>query len=277
MSAIKRLRPLESIKVERREVIDLVSEEESSDGSSPFDNVKKCPVGHTFFPKATCPECPFCRSSLRKYRDFASGKGGRLMNRIFDDVLTFRCHRPDHPEFSLSANAIRSNPSAWCPLCSRSSRPSQYVSTAFLDARRSIRDHEKRRVEELLEENKRDQARLLTSAKQLYKLTSGSSSSKGTPGTHYVLASVRDIVKHDIQEHPEIPEEQCILVRSILACKSKPSECWSVISSVLGLPKSTEKDKLFRKAAKLVHPDKCKHPESDEAFKTLNSFINSPN
>ena len=278
MSASRRARPLASIRVTRPDVVNLVSDEDSDVSASPFENLIKCPIGHTFFPKANSSDCPFCIGSLRKYRDYASGKGGRLLNKAFQEVLSFKCHRPDHPEFSLSMNIMRSNSSIWCPLCSRTSRPSQYTSTAFNEARRNIRDNEKRRFDELLEENKRHQAGLLSSAKQLYKITSGSSSSRlHQSPRHHICSSVRDLVKRDLEKYSDVTEEQCILVRSILACKTKPSECWSMIASVLEVPKTTAKEKLFRKSAKLVHPDKCKHPESDEAFKTLNSFINSSN
>ena len=278
MSAPKRLRPLESIKISRPDVVNLVSDSESvSSSRATFDPVRKCRVGHSYFPKTGSTDCPFCSSLLRKFRDFASGKGGRLVSKAFQDVLEFKCHNAEHPEFTLTSRGIRSNPSLWCPACSRTSR-AKFLPEAFLEARRSLRDHEKRRREDMIEENKRNQAKLLSSAKQLYKLTSQpSSSSQSYRVSSVLLDTIRESALRDMGSHPDLSEKQCLLVRAIIACADQPADCWSVIAMGLELPQSTEREKLFRRAAQVVHPDKCKHPESGEAFKILNSFITRSN
>jgi len=279
VSTPKRARPLESIKTNRPEVIDLVSDSGSmSSSSAALDPVRKCRVGHTYFPKSESPDCPFCAGLLRKFREFASGKGGRLVSKSFQDVLEFKCHNAEHPEFSLSNKAIRSNPSLWCPTCSRSTNRAKFLPEEFSEARRNLRDHEKRRRDDLIEENKRNQAKLLSSAKQLYKLTSQpSSSSRSHHVSTPLLESIRELALRDMVTYPNLSEKQCLMVRAIISCEERPVDCWSVIAMALEFPASTEKEKLFRRAAQFVHPDKCKHPESGAAFKVLNSFITRSN
>jgi hypothetical protein len=127
-------------------------------------------------------------------------------------------------------------------------------------------------METVVEENRRDQAKLLSSAKLLYKITTQSSPSMTFSAPPGLMHEIVEAGKLDHAASPHVSELQCILVRAILACKDRPSESWQIVASALDLPTSTPRDKLFRRAAKLVHPDKCRLPEADEAFKTLNSL-----
>jgi hypothetical protein len=127
-------------------------------------------------------------------------------------------------------------------------------------------------METVVEENKRDQAKLLSSAKLLYKLTTHSSPSMSYSAPPSLMHAIYESARRDSSKFPEVPESQCTLVRAILASKDRPSDSWHIIASALEVPESTSRDKLFRQAAKLVHPDKCRHPEAAEAFKTLNAL-----
>lgn len=127
-----------------------------------------------------------------------------------------------------------------------------------------------------LEEGKRDQAKLLNSAKMLYQLTSKSSSSSRSSGkpSAMLMEYVRFKGREDRRKDPELTEGQCLVVRAILAGADKPSlEGWGLIAEALEVPISLGNDKLYRRAAKEVHPDKCRHPEAGEAFKILSALL----
>ena len=234
--------------------------------------IRKCQYGHTFISKDEGSSCSFCLDLMVKFRDFASGKGGTLVSNFPDELVFFTCHRRDHPIFPLKASSIRTSPGLWCPLCNPKSRKHQ-ISGGASDARPSVSlgESERRRMQARVEENRRDQARLLTSAKRLYKLTTSSSSRSVQSAS--ILESVREQALADTSQYPEVSEVQSLLVRTILACREKPEECWSLIAMILEQPVgSVTQEKLFRKAAREVHPDKCKHGESAEAFKALNAL-----
>ncbi len=275
MSTLKQPRPLGSIHIERPTYVNLISEESASDADRSFSTLQKCGAGHTFLPKKAGAPCPFCCNLLRKYQEFASSKGGSLISTFVSDFIVFRCHRTDHKEFSLTANSIRANKGLWCPMCTRNHRSVSSLDVGAGRPTATERDREKRRFAQIVEENKRDQAKLLSSAKQLYKLTTGPRSSPVSDVPIGVRARISEETSVDRKRHPDLPEEVCKLVRSVIACEDKPSYGWSLIAAALDVPASTEKEKLFRRAAKVVHPDKCKHPQSDEAFKILNAFMHS--
>lgn len=257
------------------EQVSLVSESSESD-TGVRNPLRKCRSGHTFLPRSISSECPFCLSQLKKFREFANRKGGRLVSDMTSDVLLFRCHRYDHKEFPLTVQSIRGNPAVWCPQCHHNSRREITSSSVQGDGGQSRASH-KRRLEDLVEENKRDQARLLSSAKQLYKLATKSSGSSETHVPFNISFKIREEASRDLGANPDFSEEQCVLIRSILACENQPAFSWALVATALNLPQSTEKDKLFRRAAKLIHPDKCKHAQSDSAFKILNALIHSNN
>lgn len=268
-----RLRRADGASTVDTDVIDLrsLSDDETSKPSESSSS-RRCSVGHSYFPKQIGALCPFCTNLLKRYRDFAAGKGGVLVSTDPDDILIFRCHRKDHPEFPLQASSVRSSSSLWCPACNQNSRQIPRVLTDPRAARTVLRESEKRRMETVVEENRRDQAKLLSSAKLLYKITTQSSPSMTFSAPPGLMHDIVEAGKLDHAASPHVSELQCILVRAILACKDRPSESWQIVASALDLPPSTPRDKLFRRAAKLVHPDKCRLPEADEAFKTLNSL-----
>lgn len=256
---------------------DVINVDEISVDDAPFKNfrseVRQCRVGHTYIARDATAICSFCSEQLRKYREFARSKGGSLISSVPDEIVFFACHRRDHAIFPLKANSIRLSPGVWCPSCNPRSRKHDFPAETIDFHQSRGRESEKRRIEARVEENRRDQARLLSSARRLYKLTM-SCSNRGSPGpSTAVLDSVREQALADTTKYPEVSEVQCLLVRTILACKEKPEECWSLIASVLEQPDSASQDKLFRKAAREVHPDKCKHEESGEAFKALNALV----
>ena len=138
-----------------------------------------------------------------------------------------------------------------------------------------MRGSTRQRLEARLEEGKKHQATLLSSAKMLYKMTHSKSSnvfpSNQAPG--WVARRIQIQVGLDLQEHPDVPEVQSKAVRALLACPDVDKlQQWNVVAEGLGIPASEDREKLYRKAAKLVHPDKCKHPKSNDAFKILCSI-----
>ena len=252
-------------------------EESSLDDAGPekFNKqVKKCQMGHTFVARDESSECSFCSDLMKRYRDFANGKGGRLVSTSPDEIIFFGCHRRDHSIFPLKASVIRLSPGVWCPSCNPKARKFSFDNSSAVKFSGQSRDGEKRRMEARVEENRRDQARLLSSAKRLYKLTTTCASSQSSSPSSAVLDFIREQALADTTKYSEVSEVQCLLVRTILSCKERPEECWSLIASVLEQPGSCSREKLFRKAAREVHPDKCKHGECVEAFKALNALAN---
>ena len=234
-------------------------------------SIKSCKLGHSYFPKGHFSSCPFCADLLRQFRGFASSKGGTLVSNVPGDVLVFRCHQKEHPEFPLQCSNIRANPDTWCPLCNPRSRQAMFKPANPREAQHINRIKERQRLNARIEEGKKDQAKLLSSAKLLYKLShgGGSSSSSAIPLS---MSTVRSRAAQDLSLHPDLSEAQCVVVRGLLASDAR-DDCWNILACALELPESTSREKLYRKAARLVHPDKCSHPQSGEAFKILSALL----
>ncbi len=144
-------------------------------------------------------------------------------------------------------------------------------------AQDALRRGEKRRREVALEEGKRDQARLLSSAKLLYKLgtqtRSTSAPSSYLTAVDSILHAVRQESRRDYIRFDKITEEQSLTVRALAACEGQPSGISRRVTTiVLKLPDDASNDRIYRAGARLVHPDKCRHPLADSAFKILSSL-----
>ena len=235
---------------------------------------RTCSYGHTFFPRSAGQNCPFCFDLLRQYRDFANRHGGTLVSRSLSGSLRFRCHRKGHPEFMIPISTLNNQRySHWCPECNPNSRSSQRKRFKPNPEFANVKPVDPARTRAMLEEGKKEQARLLGSAKLLYNLTK---SSKHTPPPALSNAA-RDQAYQDSIRYPSIPPQQSLIVRAILMCQSEETKphAWNFLAQCLEVsPEDTSREKLYRMAAKMVHPDKCQHPDADEAFKCLLAIFN---
>lgn len=237
-----------------REVIEI---ESSIDDSLPQGILKlrKCSQGHSVLTRDDDFQCEFCRDLLRSYREYASRRGGTLVSRVPDRVLIFKCHRKHHAEFSLFSKRLGS---LWCPQCNPDKSRIRLMPTASQSSHIPSTSSDPR-----VEEVKRHQANLLHSAKILYKI---STTKKVFPPSFVKIFADAD---RDLIDYPNIPRRQCILVRALLSCPSS----WSIVAQGLEVELSLGPEKLYRMAAKLVHPDKCNHPRAGDAFKVLSSLL----
>lgn len=126
-----------------------------------------------------------------------------------------------------------------------------------------------------LEEGKRDQARLLSSAKVLYKL--GTQPSRSRPAAcsvaDTILVASRQEARLDYIRHDKVTEEQSVVVRALIASETQPASISRrVVTSALSIPDDSSNDRIYRAGARLVHPDKCRHPMADSAFKILSAL-----
>jgi len=239
-----------------------------------------CSYGHRYFPRAGSPGCPFCFDLLRQYRDYANRKGGTLVSRSPSEILVFKCHRKGHPEFPIQLSKIKSNQSAWCPECNPVNRrlnfPESHSSRSHGPSfNLRSRESEQRRLDALIEEGKRDQAKLLSSAKILYKIASRSSPIN--PAT-LTIATLFDRIQKEARsefiKYLSLTELQCVVIHTLLTCNTSAGKpyTWELLDKAV--PNTQGRDKLYKRCARLVHPDKCSHPKADEAFKILSSIFN---
>ena len=235
---------------------------------------RKCSYGHSFFTRSTSQNCPFCFDLLRQYRDFANRHGGTLVSRSLSGIMRFRCHRKGHPEFCIPVSSLN-NPrySRWCPECipdSRSENRKRLKPNADFNNVKPV-DRSYERV--MFEEGKKEQARLLSSAKLLYNLAK--STHHKPPSALYKQAQKE--AHYDSIRYPHVPVQQSLVVNAILLSQSEDARphAWNFLAQCLEVsPEDTSREKLYRMAAKLVHPDKCQHLRADEAFKTLTAIFN---
>jgi hypothetical protein len=273
---------VEILRNSKSNFIDLTEEEPASQGPSirvggrsPHANLSRtCPYGHTFFPRSPGQNCPFCFDLLRQYRDFANRHGGTLVSQSVSTVLRFRCHRKGHPEFIIPISSLNNQRySHWCPECNPDSRSSQRKRLKPNPQFANVTPVDPSRSRGMLEEGKKEQARLLSSAKLLYNLTK---SSKHAPPPS-LSSKARDEAYQDSIRYPEVPPQQSLVVRAILLSQIEEAKphAWNFLAQCLEVsPEDTTREKLYRMAAKLVHPDKCQHPSADEAFKCLLEIFN---
>jgi hypothetical protein len=141
---------------------------------------------------------------------------------------------------------------------------------------------EQKRMDALLEKGKRDQAKLLSSAKLLYQI---SKSSKLPTPESVTVSTLFDKIEREARnefiKNIHLNELQCILVRTLLVCASGAGRpyAWQLLAKAMPDKEQKNdtpsgKEKLYRRCAKLVHPDKCAHPQAAEAFKILSSMFN---
>jgi hypothetical protein len=125
----------------------------------------------------------------------------------------------------------------------------------------------------MYEQGKKEQAKLLSSAKLLYNLAKPSLFSPPPS----LLKQARDNAHNDSVRFPHVPAQQSLIIHAILASQSEDTRphAWNLLAECLEVsPEETSREKLYRMAAKLVHPDKCQHPRADEAFKSLTAIHN---
>ena len=247
------------------EIIDLDSGFEFSTTHGNL-TMRKCSMGHSVLSRIEKFECQFCRDLLCTYRAYALRNGGTLVSRVPERNLRFRCHRKHHVEFIVSAKSLKS----WCPQCNPDKvreflLPSvsiQKCSSSHLASDASS-----------LEEGKRRQANLLLSAKLLYKMNNGKTTSCTLPVN--IARKVRLETQKDLLDFPDVPEKQSVVIRSLLNTSKLSNDKttqWKLVAQSVNVDMTIGLEKLYRLAAKLVHPDKCKHPLADEAFKILSSL-----
>ena len=192
--------------------------------------------------------------------------------------MWFKCHRKDHPVFELPGSIARTG-TQWCPLCCTAGhkRP-QTVDSDSDDAsdRKRARDSTKAMQAASLERGKKEQQKLLKNAKELYLISKSvpsvsMNSSRSSLLSASRLAAFQSAARVDSIRY-NVPENQCLLIH-IIKRHSRDPEFWSLLAAGLKTPESVGRDKMYRETARLVHPDKNRHPESDEAFKTLSSIM----
>jgi len=200
-------------------------------------------------------KCPKCDALLRKCQFYATENGGVCLNEKYGNMINFMCFKGHnwsvrYRNFSLD----------WCPDCAEEKKE---------EFRKKCEEERKKR-EKIEEES---QKKLFEEARK----KAMSSPHQGGPIGEEDLAYFRQIdleaenmAKKKTTEFmsqqgisKDITFQQTFQVNKVLAT---PEECLQKYMQSLGT--ETVKSE-FRRIAKIIHPDKNKHPEAGVAFQKI--------
>ena len=210
--------------------------------------IVRCPVGHSYFGSTSSSTCPFCEDFLSEFRKLALDRNAELITLSQSKYLKFNCKKHKEP-FVLTPNEARKG-DRWCPACREQQR-------GFRDRSPKPRDLPKRIVDPA-----KEQAHLLDSARLKY--TKGFKREKVDISKLYIEA----------RKYLEIqmPIKQIVVVLAAGSGDLSGESYWSQLCEALDSDTHaslSSVEQIYRSAAKQVHPDKCRHPLADEAFKKL--------
>jgi hypothetical protein len=202
--------------------------------------ITRCSVGHSYFGSNLV--CPFCEDFLSEFRRIAADRNADLQSTNQSKYLSFLCRKHKEP-FVLTVSEVRLG-DRWCPTCK---------TKLFRECSPRPRELPKRVVDPA-----KEQAELLNSAREKY---------------NKLKDKKVDMVKLYADARNTCPPDFSLkhaLIVTAAASEADGQSYWSQLGAVLDTPGSTI-EQIYRATARRVHPDKCKHPKADDAFKRLAS------
>jgi len=213
--------------------------------------------------------CPRCEDLLEQCKEFAKKNEGSCLNQEYDETIRYRCTK-GHCWSLNHKNAKR----RWCAQCAKEQR-------AFLKKKCEEDKVEREKQEEehqrkLFEEAKRKAAQETKGQQQPFNLggaNSGASSQKPMSTLEYfqrIDYEIESLAKKYTTEFMsrkefsgDITYHQILQVYKIVIM---PEEILQ--SYMFNLNADTLRSE-FRRMAKMIHPDKNKHPQAGNAFQKV--------
>jgi len=248
--------------------------------------------------------CPKCDKLYDKWRTIASYQNGQLISKRYDALLEFECQFGH--QWKIKPVAKNSN-DKWCGKCSKLEKEKQIKEEK--DKMKQHYKEESARIQEYLEQK---QAELLDEARKAMGEEGRCSSSSFLPkfegrcyGQSRVFSSYsssddssNDSNCNSHYQGSSIPldstlEEQmnelarkmatkftseaglkgsCTYEESFIVYKILLSSEYNLLQHLLNAPKHIATS-TYRKLALLLHPDKNKHPQANEAFQKLTDLF----
>jgi hypothetical protein len=207
--------------------------------------------------------CPKCHTNLRSLQEFAAAHGGRVTNTTYGDLIVFTCSH-NHTWSTYHKNAKRK----WCSQCMKDEK--EQMKSQFEQERQKKQTEDEERQKRLFEEAKRKAMENMAGncRPQAFPVNNSSIS----PAEYYrkMEFDIETLAKKYTTEFMsskdftgQCEQQQIFQVYKILVM---PEEILK--SYMFNLPTDALKAE-FRRLAKLIHPDKNKHPKSGLAFQKI--------
>mmetsp|Transcript_22508 Transcript_22508/g.40550 ORF Transcript_22508/g.40550 Transcript_22508/m.40550 type:complete len:346 (+) Transcript_22508:48-1085(+) len=202
----------------------------------------RCELGHMWSscaPMLTGEWCKKCEVILARAASHAKEKGGRLLSSQAANEMKFECSDSHVFTVPISKFATR-----WCKLC-RSAKL------------RQVKENMKQKEQQYWQEQADVQQKLFEEARRkLFPAASVQMSEQQIDSV--ALTSAQE----NFTQNSEFSLEQAFIVHKVRCC-SKEFLQLKYFSPLL--PRD-ETARIYRQLAKLLHPDKNKHPLANEAF-----------
>eukprot|EP00331_Platyophrya_macrostoma_P015690 CAMPEP_0176467396 /NCGR_PEP_ID=MMETSP0127-20121128/38440_1 /TAXON_ID=938130 /ORGANISM="Platyophrya macrostoma, Strain WH" /LENGTH=458 /DNA_ID=CAMNT_0017860701 /DNA_START=87 /DNA_END=1464 /DNA_ORIENTATION=+ len=231
-----------------------------------------CKLKHTFdhtIEGARERWCPRCHLSLKNMQEYAAANNGRVVNRYYDEKITFEC---EHNHVWTISN--KSAKKRWCSQCLKDNKKNIKVQ---LEEERKKREMEAEEIQRQLFENARRQSNHSTKATNSTK----SSQSVGSQASliQYLQKAEAEIEKSAKQKTSDFmasqefqdncTQDQILQVYKIIVM---PEDILQLYMFNLSLECLRAE---YKRLAKVIHPDKNKHPEAGNAFQRIHRMYES--
>jgi len=214
--------------------------------------------------------CPRCEELLKGYQQFAESNNGKCTNQKFSESIGFMCHK-GHTWQLNHKNAKK----RWCLDCQKEERESYKKQC---EAQKVQREKEEAEYQQKLFEEARRRA-----MEDSYSTNQNQNSSRPSQNNNYYYQAQPSLeyfqkvdfeVEKVAQKHAvefmsrkeftgDISYQQILQVYKILVM---PEE---ILQSYMGALNPDSLKSEFRRFAKIIHPDKNKHPQAGTAFQKI--------
>jgi len=208
--------------------------------------------------------CPKCEQTLKSFEEFARSNGGRLINKSYADLIFYECARR-HSWSCYHKNAKR----RWCSQCLKDEKEDMKKRFDQERVQKQMEDEELQK--RLFEEAKRKAMQDMNSSsyKQPFQVSASASISllEYYKKMDYEIETLAKKYTSEFMSTKDFcgqcEYQQILQVYKILIM---PEEILK--NYMLNLSNEALKGE-FRRLAKLIHPDKNKHPKAGAAFQKI--------
>lgn len=209
--------------------------------------------------------CAKCEHALKSVEEFARSNGGRLINKTYSELMFFECARK-HNWTSYHKNAKRK----WCSQCMKDEKEGMKKRCEQERAQKQMEDEELQK--RLFEEARRKAMQDINSTsykQQVYQMNSTAA-----------VSLIEYYKKMDYETETLAKKNTSEFMSSKEFCGQCDYQQILQVYKILIMPEEILKNYMlnlthdalkgeFRRLAKLIHPDKNKHPKAGAAFQKI--------
>ena len=237
-----------------------------------------CKINHQCEPDISTGACPRCESLLGECKEFAKKNGGLCLNRQYDESVVYECQKGHR--WSLNHRNARRR---WCAQCAKEER-------AFLKKKCEQEKVEREKQEEECQQKLFEEAKkkaMKENAPQSNQFQGGNSShQRPMSALEYfqrIDFEIETLAKKYTVEFMSqkdftgnVTYQQSLQVYKIIIMPDEILQSYMYFISLnqnsyptrFNLNSDTLRSE-FRRMAKIIHPDKNKHPQAANAFKKV--------